>query len=294
MDTTKIHIPRPSADLFENPVLSSTTVLNQNTTTFLLDHFEYPESGGILVYVQGTAHPKKGFPFPEAIKAVNEAKRVFIELIKIFTIVPIIIPFLCLKSVFKKVIESYLRISLPIVSPFFLRRDKLTPVGKELYYFVYHFLDSAGCDEDVAKNFGRVISAMIDYDDAYRYRVQDIFSETDRITLAKKPLREIYRLIKIYSKREENGQVSDNKRNRYNSVRSRGRKIAFLLMMLLMVPKFRWAFKFSIIQSEFHRFQYDEDDIFWTNLRGDYLFRGKTYEERMVGVTMPQAYQVQV
>jgi len=55
----KLTIPYPPKEVFANRDVAE-TMLSEGNVTHLLDHFEYPASGGILIHIVDAKFPKKG------------------------------------------------------------------------------------------------------------------------------------------------------------------------------------------------------------------------------------------
>ncbi|MGK3946016.1 hypothetical protein ABK046_47675, partial [Streptomyces caeruleatus] len=77
---------------------------------------------------------------------------------------------------------------------------------------------------------------MIDYDNAYRYRLGDIFGETTKIALMKDPVREVKRLLSIIQRRE---RASADIRLKYGFV-------ATGLSIAMVHPRIRKAFRAAV------------------------------------------------
>jgi len=73
------NIAKPPKEFFETTGDGSQSILNENSTTFILKEIEISKTKGMLLHMQDADFPKKGFPFPEAMFSVNQAKRLFIS-----------------------------------------------------------------------------------------------------------------------------------------------------------------------------------------------------------------------
>ena len=120
---------------------------------------------------------------------------------------------------------------------------------------------------------------ILEYDDAYRYRFQDIINEADLSQLQISPRKEIKRLINIYKQREENQVVKDKLE-----------KLITPILYLLLIPKVKKAFIQAI--PHIKGIRPDPADLYWMSIRNDYLFGGKTYEERSKDVPHPLTYEI--
>lgn len=68
----KYTIPQPPSDIFLYDRNVPREVFRENRVTFLIE--KITKENGVLVYYKGAKHPKKGFPYPEAIEANNVLK----------------------------------------------------------------------------------------------------------------------------------------------------------------------------------------------------------------------------
>ena len=102
------------------------------------------------------------------------------------------------------------------------------------------------------------IAFVLEYDQAYRFRLQDLFTATTKEKL-KNPL-EILRLRKLHKQRDKGNHVH--------------RKLNLFFIALFfyaMLPRWRKA----IAQADFSRLQFDEGDLYWAAQKTDYDYRGK-------------------
>lgn len=134
------------------------------------------------------------------------------------------------------------------------------------------FLTEYGIDRDVAESFAEVFATLIEYDNAYRYRIEDLTSETYKEKLLRSPIKEVQRLVLIHKDREpSHGGMTQEK------VAVLGK----LLSYVLLIPSIRRAFKKALLASDFARFQLDDADRYHTLLWSDYNFTGKSIDERI-------------
>jgi len=261
------HIPQPPKDIYYYSTGSrESTMYQEHAKSMLIEKITFDQ--GIQVFVKGAMFPKKGFPTPEAVWSANQAKRLLIESLKL--------PFLFLHSL-KKLLSVYNSIALQAVRPFILNDEYMTPVGQEIKSYAYVFLLHLGLEkrtltqQKISSDFADIIGFMIDIDDAYRYRIQDIASETTAEELIAKPIREIRRLTKIIIARDSPG------------VASKFQRVSTILQLALLIPRFRKAFKKTLSENFlfFRKLQYTQADEYWVWNRLDYKYMGMTQELRM-------------
>lgn len=280
-------IPYPPKEIFAERSAPE-AILNEGNVTHLLDHIEYPESGGIRIYIQKAKYPKKGFPFPEAIWAINIAKRNFIELIRILTfpelsgsILALLLPYKRKVKLIDKLLQVYSRMTIGVLHPFVLQTRFLTPAAIEVDRLVYHFLRNIGINDNTSEEIGIILHSVIEYDDAYRFRLEDIMSETTKEKLMANPRKEIKRLTKMMAEREHDDKT-----------RIKVRNLSKVFSLLLLSGKIKKAFIQSVSRSTFPNIQLDDADRYWVSMRNDYDYFGTRFEDR--DVTLLMGYKINI
>ncbi len=280
----KLTIPYPPKEVFAGATPQE-VIMEQRGMTHLLDHFEYPAEGGILVHIVDAKFPKKGFPYPEAIWAINIAKSSLIETLKVlsqkeFLILGLLI-FVPRKrriKLIEKAIRAYYKIIGTVLAPHQLLPKFESPFAQEIGAITFDFLHRYGIGEQESGMVANIIRAIFEYDDAYRYRMQDIFSESTKEKFSN-PRKEVIRLLGIMSSRE-NDALQPHKINKFNHS----------ISLLLRFPRIKKAFRDAMLASVFKKLQFDEADRYWCSMRNDYDFFGTKYEDR--GVTPLMGYQL--
>lgn len=234
-------------------------------------------AGCVRQYIEDAEFPVKGFPTPEAMWSLNMIKKTFIEAVKIVSmplfwpafLIFAVMPHFLKMRVIRKVVSSYNRLSFGVISPHILEDEHLNPVTAELHWWAYSFLWELDVDSFEAERFAECFSTIAEYDNAYRYRLQDIMAEASRKDLIERPVREVLRLVDILISRDVPG------------VADRLKRMGYILAFLLMFPKFRKAFRVTVEGAQIENFVPDDEDLYWIALRTDYKFQGKTTEQRV-------------
>ena len=285
-----IVVPRAPKELFQYES-NEKMIVNEGTPTYMLDHVDYTD--GIKAYLKGAQFPQKGFPTPDIMNACNQVKKILAELFKYVKDPMFLGSSLYFLLSFNKIkrIQMFLTsinsISFKVMRPYLLQAKFMTPVGLEIKLILKSFLSKLGIDDEQSIRTADIFSHLLDYDNAYRFRVQDILSESSKEKMLKNPRKEIKRLIKIYCKREKSG------------IEYKFIGISFLLGLVLLIPKYKRIFKEVIRDCNFERLQYDESDIYWVCFRDGYDFMDMNYQERLKyldskGWIKPQAYIITV
>lgn len=105
---------------------------------------------------------------------------------------------------------------------------------------------------------GTVIAHTLEYDNAYRLRIQDLLSETSKERILQRPIREIWRLLRI------------NKRRDIKPVHRKFMFAACVLTLIFLIPGFRRRLKISLKNCDYMALILDKSDIYWLHLRTDY------------------------
>lgn len=256
----KYTIPQPPDSIFLYERNVPAEVFRENRVTFLIDSITTTK--GVLVYYRGAKHPKKGFPYPEAVEANNVMKRTLVLMLEF--------PLWSLVFKFKKLLPKINEFGMRIMRRHLLKQENMIIITSELQGLIQIFFSRLGVDDENANRLGLLLSHTLEYDDAYRTRLQDIITECSERALIEDPRKEIKRLMEIYKEREPDQYVA----------RKMG-KIVSWLSLLLLVPKVRKAFRSTIRAADFRKLKRDESDQYWILNRGDYNFMGMSYEQRI-------------
>lgn len=216
---------------------------------------------GVFQYFQGAEFPMKGHTSPETMLACNAVKRLFIVGVKTLSVFALFIG----KA---KLLEGFNDISWKIIGSHIRRYQYMTPCAKEIQDFIVRFLFDFKIPMPSAVRFAKIFSALIDYDQAYRYRIEDILLETSKDALIDRPIREILRLTKLLKERDNPG------------VADKFVSLVRFICPLLLLPRVKNAFRDAVRMSNFDNFQLDDIDRYWCSIRTDYRYEGLSNEER--------------
>ena len=200
----------------------------------------------------------------------NFAKKLLVHTIRLHSN-----PYQLIKFIFSNktkyintLLDTYNELSLRIIEDKIIQTHFMPPPARNLRIFLSKFLQRIDVDQRIANEFAKVLANIIALDDAYRFRMQDIASETTYEKLSTKPRKELLRLFSIYKKREHLGI---------------GKKILTIVPIIsfvLLIPKYKKAFIDTLEDVDLTEFQYDEADLYWVAQSDAYPFLGKTKEER--------------
>jgi len=265
----EVRIPTPPPELFVREKRTATT--GEQAPIYMLDKIDCVPLQGVLVYRTGATYPEKGWPTPEALYSLNQIKRMILEFMGLCKNPFILLGLLVTDKntlmrrfnvVFEKVFELHV-----------LKEEFMCPAARAFNNFVFAVLKDLGFEEEVSKKFAFYIAQILEYDNAYRYRVQDVMTALD---LNNSLSKEVRRLIELWASREE------------GFVHVKMKQIVTPLTYLLYVPKYRRA-----ISKNLHilkDMKYDDADWYWCCMRSDYKYGGISWEDRQIGIVRPQMF----
>jgi hypothetical protein len=231
------------------------------TLTTKLNSVTYEKGVGIHLNFEGAEFPQKGMrpeDSQDIIRAINIMKAVFIEAFK-------------LRPTVLSLIKAFNRVAGRVMKQYILKPDYMSRDTLEIKSIVYRFLKYITSDHDASDSFATYFAHILQYDNAYRLRFIDMFSEANKDMLVQHPRLEMSRLMHLFQSREDF----------HNDVARKFGYVHKLLITLLFFPKYKRAFKAAFTGVNWDVLQYDDMDAYWACLRTDYKFMGMTNESRM-------------
>lgn len=249
---------------------------------------DLPEKNGVFTYIMGAQFPLKNFPYKNhdkqfTIVAVNIAKAILIESIKIFSKWYFIFLFPFIYGNKQGIIDGLNRMLFRIVGQHILVEEARSEFARSFGKVIFIFLIESGFSEKSSEQFAEIFSSMLDADNAYRIRLEDIFSEMKIENINMDMRKEIKRLMRIFTDRQSKDGVSD-----------KFQKIVNIISFVLIVPRLKNALIKALNSIDLRMIGYvDDAEKYWVCIRTDYKFMGMTLEERqdyakMRGWKMPE------
>lgn len=276
-------ILQPDERIFKNSKNQVERILGERQAIFITERIEYTLQGTLRFNLLAK-FPEKGFPTPERIAAVNIVKRITLSLLMPLASKEIILPLVGFVltpykkkiSLIEKILSHYLRMTEQILGSCLLEDERYILFCQELITFVCNFITGFGISYDIAHRTAVIFATLIEYDNAYRLRIEDLLYETSKEKLSLNPRKEIQRLIKSFINRESGFDP-------VNGLAVGDRFVSFgkLLSYILLIPKVKKVFKTTVQQSNFKRLQMDESDSYYCLVRSDYNFFGESVETRL-------------
>lgn len=237
----------------------------------------YPETGGQYVWHLGREYPRKGHVYPEALRDCYYPKRILINLLGFLASKDMILFFLIFgllsKSLKGRIIgrflDKYLDICDRVLHDHYLHPQFNTTICRELSQPIMTFLVELGVEKMRAARMSLVLITILEYDMAYRLRLEDLFTETTKEKLLANPISETRRLIKILAERDWSRPHLVEKFDRF----ARVLKYGFFF--------FRKPFRKALEPVDFSKLQFDEIDRFQVRHWKGYNWFGMTLEKRI-------------
>lgn len=258
--------------LQEGSVSNLEHLTKQPQAVFRFIKAEYPpeeEGGGIYIHLDGLKYPTKGFPFPDACQAANIVKRMFIGQVRFLAKHPLSLLSFIRKKVLGKWLREMCSVAEIALEQYYLKDYRYIICCREIRKFIEKFLAEwkiPGAPDSLAKN----LIHLIEFDDAYRFRIQDLANETSVEKLMADPIGEINRLLQILKQRDPRPGMSE----RFGS-------LLFLLKIAFKISGAKKAFLLAIKSIDLSKIQMDEADRYQVLRWRNYDFLGQTFEERM-------------
>lgn len=211
--------------------------------------------GGIKIHITNHPFPQKSCPTPEALIAINTVKRVLISFLSA-RLLPV-----------SKIhlVKTFNRITWDVMEQHILKPEYMTDVSREMRSLIFVFLKNWGVEEGEATRTAKILSHVLEYDSAYRYRFQDIIGETNPEALLRR--KEWIRLAQILYERDDL-QTRGSER-RVGTQFLRAIKLASLAFYL---PGFKKALAVALRLPTWNLMLMDDSDKYWVSFRKDYKF----------------------
>jgi len=237
-----------------------------DVVTYMSREVKEIEGKGIFTYYHGTDIPRIGMSptyqdFPKAMAEVDKVKRFLREYLKN--------PLIIFQA--EKKLRVFNEFADKCLWNWYIGEKYWTPTTLQIYLFISNLINSLGVNVLVAMDFANIVATLFEYDDAYRYRLNDLMSETTKEAMIANFAGETKRLLEISEKREEIGGVTNKFRNIYR-----------LFRFLCLIPKVKRAIIQGLKAVDWKGWQLTESEIFHTLLWDGYNVRGiNLYERKM-------------
>lgn len=219
-------------------------------------------------------YPQKGFPTPEIVSTNNWVKRFFLSQLRFFIKNKILLLGLVFVPFKKKInvlgwwINEWVEVSEIALRTHLMKDNYYSVPCRAIWKFIEVFLKEIGITNPL---FPKMFAHLIEFDTAYRFRIEDIASEADVDSLYNNPRKEINRLLGIFTEREP---------IRPHLV-AKFKYIALALSLALFSRRIKGAFRKALLAINFEDIQLDEADRYHVLRLAGYQFLGRPIEDRI-------------
>ena len=185
--------------------------------TSALIKVEFPEAGGIHTFMEGHDQPYRGFPFHEFVEKIDIIKKVVRTTLSgayhAIKSKPKILLVTLLPSlwIIKPIIRVSVYVFFRIVERFKIKSIRYSQPIRELHRVFS--LDKNQNEKHSEREFRLQLRDLLcmtaEFDNAYRYRMQDVLVELDKEALRNNDLKELIRLLDIMQTREKTQEIKD-------------------------------------------------------------------------------------
>ena len=227
----------------------------------------FPPEGGVITYFDKLEHPCKGFCYGETVETVDEVKKTLMSFLTGFfeSMTKNKIKTIIFALLFRKQFEIIAK-RLVIQVDYRMRRVLQKPeryciCSREFHRVFNQMINWYPEHKDAIQSLRNIWCMALEYDDAYRYTLQDVLVEFNKDNARKDLVKELKKMIDVILERDDRGL----------SVKfSKIRKLLFLLnyskRIKQMVERFFLEINLDIIKM-------DEDDKFHACFKEDYNWK---------------------
>ncbi len=221
----------------------------------MAERVEYPPEGGIYTYYEGMKYPKKGAPFPQAVIALEGVKSAAMQTLSFLSRNKWILPFVFILR--KKFLKEFMAYANKMLSPYYLKPERYCISAKEVYDTLKRL--------DYSDTICHLWAMLWEYDNAYRYRFQDIFTTFNDCTKYYDGIMPgaLKWSIEVARGRENNNGMM--------------KKWDVVLKLYSLVGPYLKKF---VVLADIKKLTLDEADSYHCLVRPDYDFGGISWEDR--------------
>ena len=181
-----------------------------------LQKVEFGEKEGVYTYMEGYEYPYKGFPFYEFVDRIDLMKKItrttlsgiYHELknrnkLWLLTLIPSL-------WIIKVLVRAGIYVFFRIVERFRLKSNRYCQAVRELHrVFSKEYPQEKIADRDFRFRIRDALCMVLEFDNAYRYRFQDLMEDLDQKRVKTHTVAELLRLLDVMSTRERTQEIKD-------------------------------------------------------------------------------------
>lgn len=180
-----------------------------------LQRVEFPEEGGILTYMGGHEYPYRGFPFFEFVDKIDTIKKISRAFLSgLYHALKgrkmLLVTFLPVAWFARSLIKIGVYVFYRMVERFRIKPERYSTCMRELYRtFSLEVPKEDGEMRELRLQMRDLVCMVIEFDNAYRFRMQDIVVELDQEAIKTRPIKELHRLLDLIVAREKTQEIKD-------------------------------------------------------------------------------------
>ena len=180
-----------------------------------IQRVELPGEGGVLTFMEHFEHPYRGFPFLEFVDKIDMMKKLIkgslsglyhsfrANKLKILLVFPAVL-------VFRELLQTGIYTFYRLTERHKIKAHRYSKAIRAFYKaFSEPRKNELVKSMDLRFMLRDVLCMILEFDNAYRFRAQDILVELNKDSLRKNPIKELNRLADLASSRELEQQVKD-------------------------------------------------------------------------------------
>lgn len=237
--------------------------------TAALTHVEFLDEGGIHTFIEGHKYPYKGFPFHEFVEKIDTLKKMGRAVLSSFFHSlkkrnPLQVAILGLSPwLFQDTLKAGIYVAHRIVMRFKVKKERYCTAMRELYRVLsIEFRGETKEEGELREQLRDVLCMILESDNAYRYRFQDIVMELDPDSIRKDIVKELDRLLTIMQSRETGQDLKDT----WTLLKK------FIPMYLFISPKVNSRLIDVLSSLEKGKIALSKEDRWYAGPRKDYVF----------------------
>ena len=224
---------------------------------------EYPEEGGVLMHFRNHKYPKKGWPYKQAIQAIDSVKRFLICGARFIVGFP--------KALFTgKIID----LVIEQIGDFSYREFQSQGIYWKPNFYCTMVREVYRVSMSLAETeneifFVKGICTILEFDDAYRYFLQDLLGEMNRQAFLINPSKESKRLFDIAIQR---GEGTSEKFAKFGKI----------IPLLLYFPRVKRIMRKFFSEIDMEKLYLDEGDWYYCLTWNGWNFGGRSLSDRLI------------
>lgn len=181
-----------------------------------LEKVEFPVEGGILTYMQGHPYPYRGFPYFEFVDKIDLIKKItramfsglYHELkrknkLSFLSLIPAL-------WIFRSFVRTGIYVFYRIIERFRMKSSRYSQAIRELHRaFSLEAPNEIEDQRELRIRIRDLVCMILENDNAYRFRFQDIAEHLDKDKIKTNPIHELDSLLKLMSEREITQDIKD-------------------------------------------------------------------------------------